>query len=58
MFADMTGSNKYTSFNRPVTYVVRDMSDSYACSFKEFMPFCLRLYYFSNFKDFNTVTQA
>ncbi len=28
------------------------------CSFTEFFPFCKKLYYFSNFKDFNTFTQA
>ena len=28
------------------------------CSFTEFSPFCSELYYFSNFKDFNTLTKA
>lgn len=28
------------------------------CSFTEFFPFCIKLYYFSNFKDFNTYTPA
>ncbi len=28
------------------------------CSFTEFFPFCNKLYYFSNFKDFNKLTQA
>ena len=28
------------------------------CSFTEFFPFCKKLYYFSNFKDFNKLTQA
>ena len=39
-------------------YTVSDMKDYYICSFTEFAPFCLKLYYFSNFKDFNTPAQA
>lgn len=34
------------------------MRDCYTCSFTEFHPFCPKLYYFSNFKDFNTLTPA
>ena len=37
--------------------VMVDMRDSYTCSFAEFLPFCNKLYYFSNFKDFNTFIQ-
>jgi len=39
-------------------HLVLDMSDCYTWSFPEFVPFCPKLYYFSNFKDFNTLTQA
>jgi hypothetical protein len=39
-------------------YLILDMSDCYTWSFPEFVPFCLKLYYFSNFKDFNTSSQA
>jgi hypothetical protein len=35
-----------------------DTENFYICSFTEFLPFCLRLFYFSNFKDFNTLPQA
>lgn len=35
-----------------------DTRDCYTCSFTEFYPFCTSLYYFSNFKDFNTVAPA
>ena len=38
--------------------IVRNLNDYYTCSFTEFVPFCLELYYFSNFKDFNTAAQA
>jgi len=39
-------------------FIVSDTKDCYICSFTEFAPFCLELYYFSNFKDFNTIAQA
>lgn len=29
----------------------------YTCSFTEFLPFCVKLYYFSNFKDFNRIAR-
>jgi hypothetical protein len=41
-----------------VRYIILDMSDCYTWSFPEFVPFCPELYYFSNFKDFKTHTQA
>lgn len=41
-----------------VEYTILDMSDCYTWSFPEFVPFCAQLYYFSNFKDFNTFAQA
>lgn len=39
-------------------YMPLDMTDCYTWSFPEFLPFCLQLYYFSNFKDFNMPAQA
>jgi hypothetical protein len=54
----MTGVAKHTSSFHPVWHVVLDMRDCYTCSFTEFYPFCLKLYYFSNFKDFNTLAPA
>lgn len=42
----------------PVKRLIVDMSDCYTWSFPEFVPFCPHLYYFSNFKDFNTLAQA
>jgi len=57
-FAYMPGKKKYISTNQPFKSVVPDMSGYYTCSFTEFMPFCISLYYFSNFKDFNTLAQA
>jgi len=41
-------------FKQPV---VVDMRDVYTCSFTEFYPFCSKLYYFSNYKDFSTFIQ-
>jgi hypothetical protein len=48
--------NKYlTGFT---WHFVPGVKNSYICSFTEFFPFCPELYYFSTFKDFNTVAQA
>ncbi|MEO6316525.1 MAG: hypothetical protein ABIU63_15100 [Chitinophagaceae bacterium] len=38
----------------PQHYLVIDTRDAYTCSFTEFLPFCRKLYCFSNFKDFRT----
>lgn len=56
----MTGNrrNKNNLLNFPNKRVELDLSDDYTCSFTEFFPFCVKLYYFSNFKDFNTFPQA
>jgi hypothetical protein len=58
IFEIMQGNitNSLSSF--PKKYIVLDMRNSYTCSFTEFLPFCIKLYYFSNFKDFNTLPQA
>jgi hypothetical protein len=50
--------NKHISQKKPIGFLVLDMSDCYTCSFPEFIPFCSSLFYFSTFKDFNTVAQA
>jgi len=54
----MTGFITNNRFSFPKRHLVLDMSDSYTCSFTEFFPFCIKLYYLSNFKDFNTFPQA
>ncbi len=54
----MTGNINYIPFNFSKKRVELDMRDDYTCSFTEFFPFCIKLYYFSNFKDFNTLPQA
>jgi hypothetical protein len=54
----MTGiiTNIHSGFHKK--HIVLDMTNSYTCSFTEFLPFCIRLYYFSNFKDFSKLPQA
>jgi hypothetical protein len=54
----MTGMIQNRVLGIAEKHVVLDTENSYICSFTEFLPFCLKLYYFSNFKDFNTLTQA
>ena len=54
----MAGAATHNIFNHAVRYLILDMSDCYTWSFPEFVPFCKQLYYFSNFKDFNTLAQA
>jgi hypothetical protein len=39
-------------------YLVLDMRDSHTCSFIEFLPFCVKLYYFSALKAFPTFAQG
>jgi hypothetical protein len=58
IFGNMAGTIKNINFSLHKKHVVLDMTDSYTCSFTEFFPFCIKLYYFSNFKDFNTLPQA
>ncbi len=36
-----------------IGYEVLDTTDSFTCSFKEFIPFCAALYYYSSYKNFN-----
>ncbi len=55
MFVLMIGYNIQQKVILPVEFVIVDMSDCYTWSFPEFLPFCLHLYYYSSFKDFNTV---
>jgi hypothetical protein len=54
----MTGVITYHNHKAPFNQLVVDGTDVFTCSFKEFLPFCSSLYYFSNYKDFNTLTQA
>lgn len=54
----MTGRKINRSHKQPGRPVMLDMQDCHTCSFTEFYPFCLQLYYFSTFKDFNTLAQA
>ena len=53
----MTGKFLNIPFVQTNQPVMVDMRDIYTCSFTEFLPFCSKLYYFSNFKDFNTFIQ-
>lgn len=52
-FDYMAGSILHTQLTRLVRYIILDISNTVTWSFPEFVPFCPRLYYFSNFKDFN-----
>jgi hypothetical protein len=58
IFVTMTGTIKNTQFSLHKKHIVLDMTDCYTCSFTEFLPFCNKLYYFANFKDFSTLSQA
>lgn len=57
-FAEMTRSIKHITLSSPAPLVQWDLRDCFTESFPEFVPFCSRLYYFSNFKDFSTVIPA
>jgi hypothetical protein len=54
----MTGIFPHKKQGNHSTHTIMDMRDCYTCSFTEFYPFCPKLYYFSNFKDFNTLAPA
>lgn len=58
IFKNMTGFSVNILSGVHKKHIVLDMTNSYTCSFTEFSPFCIKLYYFSNFKDFNTLPQA
>jgi len=58
MFVEMATHILHSNLQRHDKFVLLDMSDCYTWSFPEFVPFCPQLYYFSNFKDFNTLAQA
>jgi len=57
-FCIMTSSTKNITPLLNTMVLQQDMLDIYTCSFTEFLPFCSKLYYFSNFKDFNTPNQG
>jgi len=54
----MSGNTQNKTLSIFQKHIVFDTKSSYICSFTEFLPFCLKLYYYSNFKDFNTLAQA
>jgi len=54
----MTSISKHIVSTITIKYLVLDTSDSYTCSFTEFLPFCYKRYFISNYKDFNTFAQA
>ena len=54
----MAGYTPHINHNFIPHHVILDMRDCYTCSFPEFLPFCSQLYYFSSFKDFNTIASA
>jgi hypothetical protein len=51
----MRGKRRNISVTWAKKFLVVDMRDFYTCSFTEFFPFCNKLYYFSNYKDFSTL---
>ena len=57
-FEGMTRNRKHITLTAPAPLVQWDLRDSFTGSFAEFVPFCSRLYYFSNFKDFSTLLPA
>jgi len=57
-FVEVTARHQHIITVLPEKHLIVDMSDCYTWSFPEFVPFCPHLYYFSNFKDFNTLAQA
>lgn len=54
----MTGNIRNRILKTKIKYIILDARDCCTCSFTEFVPFCIKLYYFSNFKDFNSPAQA
>lgn len=54
----MTRCINHIASSYPDTIVVWDLRDCFTESFPEFVPFCSKLYYFSNYKDFSTTTPA
>ena len=57
-FGIMRRFNIHTIVHRSGGILAPDVNESYLSSFTEFSPFCSELFYLSNFKDFNTHTQA
>ncbi|HEY0067406.1 MAG TPA: hypothetical protein VGB46_08585 [Flavisolibacter sp.] len=54
----MTGIVHNRTQKKPIGHVILDMSDCYTWSFPEFIPFCIKLFYFSSLKAFKTITPA
>lgn len=57
-FTGMTCISKHITLSSPAPVVQWNLRDCFTESFPEFVPFCNRLYYFSNFKDFSTLLPA
>lgn len=43
---------------RSAIHVASNIGNDFICSFKEFLPFCHKLFYFSSFKDFKSCYQV
>lgn len=55
----MTGTHFHITHTTINKYLpVPDTRDCYTCSFKEFLPFNAKMYYFSTFKDFEDISLA
>ena len=54
----MTRALKHILSNFRKQYIILDNPEREICSFTEFVPFCHKLYFISNYKDFNTPAQA
>lgn len=57
MFAIMSGTRTYIT-KSAIRRTVADALPLYGCTSQQFRTFCKKLYYFSNFKDFNKLTLA
>jgi hypothetical protein len=51
----MTGTFIYQHMRHAAARPATDAAPLYTCISKPFRTFCKKLYYFSNFKDFNTL---
>jgi hypothetical protein len=54
----MTVALKHIRFTLPKKHFVPGTTGHDISSFTEFVPFCHKLYFISNYKDFNTLAQA
>ncbi|WP_188315905.1 hypothetical protein [Chitinophaga agrisoli] len=54
----MRGQDKHPATTTFTKHFIADVENGCISSFTEFYPFCLELYYYSTFKDFNTAHLA